>query len=153
MRITSSAFKDKQSLPIQFTCDGESISPPLEFNEVPTNAKSLVLLMEDPDVPRDLRPDGIWDHWVVYNIPPSVTSIEMGESPEGIGGLNTGGKSGYSPACPPSGQHRYVFKLYALDAMLAFDDPSIVTKKVLEEEMEDHIIDQAELVGIYERKG
>jgi Raf kinase inhibitor-like YbhB/YbcL family protein len=152
MRITSPAFKDKQYLPIQFTCDGESISPPLEFGDVPVNAKSLVLIMEDPDVPRDLKPNGMWDHWVVYNIPPTTTSIDTAHDPEGQLGLNSGGKTGYYPACPPTGEHRYFFKLFALDSMLTFDDPAAVTKKMVEDTMEDSIIDQASLVALYKRK-
>jgi Raf kinase inhibitor-like YbhB/YbcL family protein len=152
MTITSSAFKDKQTLPMTYSCDGEKISPPLEFNEVPINAKSLVLIMEDPDVPRTLKPDGMWDHWVVFNIPSSTTSIESGQTPPGLVGQSTSGNTAYDPACPPSGEHRYFFKLYALDSMLMFDDPAKVTKQMVEDEMEDHIIDQAELVGLYERK-
>ena len=152
MRISSPAFKDKQTLPVQYTCDGENISPPLEFGEIPTNAKSLVLLMEDPDTPRDVSPDGMWDHWIVYNIPPTTTVVELGQNPPGVLGLNTSGGRTYQPACPPSGEHRYFFKLIALDSLLEFDDPSKVTKKIIEDEMEDHIIDQAELVGLYSRK-
>ena len=92
-------------------------------------------------------------HWVVYNIPASTTLVEMGQNPPGILGLNSSGNAAYQPACPPSGEHRYFFKLYALDSLLTFDNPSQATKKMIEDEIEDHIIDQAELVGIYSRKG
>lgn len=151
MKITSSVFAHNQTLPAKYTCDGENISPPLSFHDVPLGAKSLVLLMDDPDVPHNLRADGMWDHWVVYNIPPSLTSIEEGKTPEGSVGLNTSGSAAYQGACPPNGQHRYFFKLFALDIMLNFDDASGVTKSMVENAMEGHVVANDELIGVYSR--
>lgn len=146
MKITSPAFGNNQSMPSKYTCDGEDINPPLEFHDVPTGAKSLVLLMDDPDAPV-----GIWDHWVVYNIPPTVTLIEEGKEPEGSIGLTTSGSAAYEGACPPNGQHRYFFKLYALDGILSFAEANNVTKKMVEDAMKGHIIEKAELIGLYNR--
>lgn len=127
------------------------MNPPLSFHDVPQETKSLVLLMEDPDVPHNLRADGMWDHWVVYNIDPTVTAIEEGKTPEGSVGLNTSGGAAYQGACPPNGQHRYFFKLYALDTVLDFDDASKVTKVLVENALEGHVLAKAELIGVYSR--
>lgn len=151
MRIVSSAFAHNQRMPSKYTCDGEGINPPLIFSDVPEAAKSVVLLMEDPDVPTNLKADGMWDHWVVYNIPPVVTTVEEGKNPEGFVGLNTSGGAAYQAPCPPNGQHRYFFKFYALDTKLEFDDPSKVTRKMVEGAMNGHIIESAELIGLYSR--
>lgn len=151
MKITSPAFGHNQSIPSKYTCDGENVNPPLSFHDVPQETKSLVLLMEDPDVPHNLRADGMWDHWVVYNIDPTVTAIEEGKTPEGSVGLNTSGGAAYQGACPPNGQHRYFFKLYALDTVLDFDDASKVTKVLVENALEGHVLAKAELIGVYSR--
>ncbi|OGH03011.1 MAG: kinase inhibitor [Candidatus Levybacteria bacterium RIFCSPHIGHO2_01_FULL_37_17] len=149
MKITSSAFEDNQKIPDKYTCDGENINPSLEFENIPDNAKSLSLIMEDPDVPKDLRADGMFDHWVVFNIPPEIISIEENSEPLGIVGQNTRGDSKYTGPCPPDRKHRYFFKLFALDVILDLD--SSATKKDVEKAMAGHMLDKAELMGIYER--
>lgn len=152
MTITSSAFRDKETIPEKYTCDGEGFNPPLQFNDVSDGAKSLVLLVDDPDVPKNLKPDGVFDHWVIYNIDPSATGIAESGTSSGMLGMNSAGKTSYAPACPPDREHRYFFKLYALDSKLAFDNPSKVTKQLVEEQMQGHILEQAELIGLYSRK-
>lgn len=150
MNLESSAFEYEGKIPPKYTCDGEGISPPLQISGVPENAKSLVLIMDDPDVPKNLRSDGMWDHWLVWNIPPETTEIAEGESPRGVIGKNTGGKAGYGGPCPPDREHRYFFKLYALDSMINLP-PETATKKDLEQAMEGRILGQAELMGRYDR--
>lgn len=150
MKITSSAFEHNQAIPSKYTCDGENINPPLEFSDIPDNAKSLALIMDDPDVPKNLKPDGMFDHWVVFNIPPEITSIDEDSPPVGVGGENTKGDNAYTGPCPPDREHRYFFKLYALDNILDLGPDA--TKKDLEEAMKDHILESAELIGLYERK-
>lgn len=150
MHIKSSAFEHNESLPKNYSCDGEGVNPPLQFSDIPASAKSLVLLMDDPDVPKYLKPDGMWDHWVVYNMEPTVTEIAENSTPPGMMGLNSGGQPGFYAACPPDRQHRYFFKLYALDTKLTFDSDQ-VTKHMVEQAMEGHVIEKAELIGLYER--
>lgn len=149
MKLTSSAFKEKGIIPSLYTCEGKNINPPLEFQGVPAAAKSLVLIMDDPDVPRTLRPDGMYDHWVVFNIPPATKSIPEHAKPPGIQGMNTAGKSQYIGPCPPDREHRYFFKLYALDTLLQLF--ATATKKEVEAAMKGHILAHAELMGKYEK--
>jgi len=145
MKITSDVFENNQSIPKQFTCDGGQISPALSFSDIPGNAKSLVLIMDDPDAPM-----GTFDHWVVYNISPKETGVAENNIPTGsFLGKNGTGKQGYIGPCPPSGIHHYHFKLYALDTTLSFS--SAPDKAEVEKVMEGHIIEQAELVGLYQR--
>ena len=118
MKLASKAFAHGESIPAKYTCDGENISPPLEISDVPSEARSLVLIMDDPDVPRNIREDGMWDHWVVFNIPPTIGDIPEASAPEGTPGKGTSGDHGYFGPCPPDREHRYFFKLYALDATL-----------------------------------
>lgn len=146
MKITSSAFQDGGRIPTRYTCDGGDLIPPLRFEEVPAEAVSLALIVDDPDAP-----GGTWDHWVVWNIPPSVAGIAEGETPEGIVGRNSWKENGWGGPCPPSGEHRYVFRLYALDASL--DLPSSAGKSQLERAMKSHLLDQCELVCRYRRTG
>lgn len=153
MEITSPAFINNTSIPIKYTCDGEGINPPLDFSDIPSGTKSLVMLMDDPDVPKKLYPSGVFDHWVIYNIEPGVTSIKENSTPPGIQGLNGSDKIGYYPSCPPDKQHRYFFNLYALNIMLSFSDPSTVTKQMVIDAMKDHIIEESQLVGLYNRPG
>ena len=150
MKIESSAFMPNESIPLQYTCDGANTNPPLSFSDVPEKTQSLVLIMEDPDVPVSIRPDGMWDHWVVFNIPPETREIGEGAEPKGIQGMTTFGKTGYGGPCPPDREHRYFFKLYALDAML--DLPEGATKEEVITAMEGHILSSAELVGKYNRQ-
>ncbi len=113
MKISSSAFADSQSIPARYTCDGADASPPLTFSDIPSNAKGLALVVDDPDAP-----SGTFDHWIVWNIPVTMTNVAEGQSPQGVAGRNGFGKSGYGGPCPPKGEHRYQFKLYALDATM-----------------------------------
>lgn len=145
MKITSLAFSNGGEIPSEFTCDSSDVSPPLTISDVPSNAKSLVLIMDDPDAPV-----GTWDHWVVFNISPATKEISKGTEPKGTGGRNSWGRTGYGGPCPPSGTHRYFFKLYALDATLSLPEGS--AKKDLEKAMQGHILAQAQLVGLYKRK-
>lgn len=149
MKLTSSAFQEGKVIPSLYTCEGKNINPPLEFGEIPNNTKSLVLIMDDPDVPKNLRPSGMYDHWIVFNMPPSASKIEENSSPPGIQGKNTGGENAYKGPCPPDAQHRYFFKLYALDTLLDLKEG--VTKEEVEKAMEGHIIDQCQLMGVYEK--
>lgn len=151
MNIISSAFKDGDKLPSKYTCDGEDVNPPFQFIDIPKGTKSLILLMDDPDVPKNIKPDGIFDHWVVYNIPPTCTDVAENCVPLGNVGLNTVGDNTYTGACPPDREHRYFFKLYALDCILTIPENS-ATKHAVITAMQGHIISQAELMGKYERK-
>ena len=147
MELTSSAFVNNGKIPEKYTCDGESISPPLEILQVPEEAKSLVLIMEDPD---SVKSTGkIWDHWILFNISIGVFEIEEGEEP-GVKGVNSFGSKGYGGACPADGEHSYFFKLYALDAKLDLKEGAL--KEEIKEMMETHIIETAELIGRYSRE-
>jgi Raf kinase inhibitor-like YbhB/YbcL family protein len=149
MRLASPAFEHGGNIPSKYTCDGENISPPLTISDVPPGTRSLALIMDDPDVPKHLRADGMWDHWVVFNIPAGIPDIKEGTEPDGIHGIGTGGNTNYFGPCPPDREHRYFFKLYALDIEL--DLPERATKQQLEKAIEGHIIEKAELLGRYER--
>ena len=145
MKITSSAFQNNTEIPSKYTCDGESINPPLSFMGVPQNAKNLVLIVDDPDAP-----NGTFTHWVLYNVDPKINGIEENSVPQSaLQGKTSAGKAGYVGACPPSGVHRYFFKLYALDSVLNLANPE---KAVLEKEMLGHILDKAEIIGLYSKK-
>lgn len=150
MKLTSTVFTQGGSIPSKYTCDGGDVSPPLQFVDVPSEAKSLALIMDDPDVPSSVRPDNMWDHWVVFNIPPSVTEIPEGVEPEGVHGVGTSGNTAYHGPCPPDREHRYFFKLYALDAML--DLPANTSKQDVLTKMQGHIIEETQLVGRYNRQ-
>jgi Raf kinase inhibitor-like YbhB/YbcL family protein len=149
MKLSSSAFEESGKIPSKYTCDGDNINPPLKISDVPSTTKSLALIMEDPDVPKDLRPDGMWDHWVVFNIPPGTPEIPEGQEPPGTHGVGTSGNQNYFGPCPPDREHRYFFKLFALDSEL--DLQKKATKPELEKAMEGHILEKAELMGRYER--
>lgn len=145
MKISSSAFQEKGSIPAKYTCDGEDRIPPLTFAEVPAGARALALVMDDPDAPM-----GTWDHWVVWNMPPTTKEIAEGQAPQGVVGRNSWGKSSYGGPCPPDREHRYFFKLYALDATL--DLPASARKADLQKAMRGHVLAEAQLVGRYDRK-
>lgn len=155
MKITSPAFENQQTIPAKYTCIDGDINPPLSFSDVPQNAKSLVLIVDDPDAP-----GGTWTHWVVFNISPNVGGIGENSEPDGIEAMTSFGKPGYGGPCPPpaspeqlqrgeSGTHRYFFKLYALDLMLDLTESA--DKKAVEEAMNGHILAQAELVGLFSK--
>jgi Raf kinase inhibitor-like YbhB/YbcL family protein len=148
--LTSSVFEYDGVIPKKYTCDGENLSPPLEISGVPEGAKTLVLIMDDPDVPKNLRPDGVFDHWVVFNISSDTSVIPEGEEPQGVAGINGRGEAGYTGPCPPDREHRYFFKLYALDTELKLSEG--VTKAQVEQAMNGHIVTQTELMGKYDRR-
>jgi Raf kinase inhibitor-like YbhB/YbcL family protein len=149
MKITSTAFKENGIIPSRYTCEGEEINPPLHIDDVPSNAKSLVLIMDDPDVPKSLRADGMWDHWILFNILPSVQNIEENTTPVCKSGRTTSGHTRYEGPCPPDREHRYFFKLYALDIMINLATGA--TKKEVETAMSGHILAQCQLIGLYEK--
>jgi len=145
LKLSSSVFEHNGSIPPKYTCDGDDISPPLEISNVGEGVKSLVLIMDDPDAP-----GGTWDHWVVFNLSPTLTAIEEGFEPKGVSGNNSWGRIGYGGPCPPSGEHRYIFKLYTLDTKLSLKEGA--TKTEVEKSMQDHIFQQTELIGLYKRQ-
>lgn len=146
MEISSSAFKNNSGIPSKYTCDGSGVNPPLNIGKIPSEAQSLVLIVDDPDAP-----GGTFLHWLVWNIDPKVSLIEEDSLPlGGVQGENDFGKKNYGPPCPPSEQHRYFFKVYALDKKL--DLTPGLSKKEVEKAMKDHILDQAQLVGLYQRE-
>lgn len=147
MEIQSPAFGNNQKIPAKYTCDGENINPPFTFSDIPVDTKSLALIMDDPDVPKTIRADGMWNHLLVWNMPAGTKGIPENSLPLGIVGKNTSGQFGYQGPCPPDREHRYFFKLYALDTMLNLDQSA--TKKELEKAMEGHIKAYAELIGRY----
>ena len=140
--VMSSAFKNNGLIPRMYTCDGEDVNPPLTIDGLPQGTKSLVLIVDDPDAPM-----GNWQHWNVWNITPT-NKIEENSVP-GIEGLNDFGKHSYGGPCPPSGTHRYFFKVYALDIEISL--PINSRKKYVEKAMSKHILAKGELVGLYKR--
>ena len=144
MKLTSLVFESNGAIPTVYTCDGSDINPPLTIEDLSQEAKSLTLIMEDPDAPT-----GTWNHWIVFNIPPTTNEIKEGVPPEGVYGAGTNGAVGYHGPCPPDKEHRYFFKLYALDTTLGL--PEGVTKEQVLEAMNGHIIEEAELMGTYSR--
>ncbi len=147
MKIRSPIFSHNGIIPVKYSCDEEGASPPLQISEMPAEAKSLALIVDDPDAPAT----GGFVHWVAFNIDPSVNTIEENSAPPGaVEGMNSFGKAGYVSPCPPSGTHRYQFKLYALDTMLKLD--SSAGREDVERAMEGHILSEALLVGLYKRQ-
>lgn len=143
MRITSPAFQDNGRIPARYSCDGDNMNPELRFENIPEGTKSLALVMEDPDAP-----NGLWVHWILWNIGPRVTTlVEQAEPREVVIGKNSWGHNQYGGPCPPSGSHRYVFRLYALDTTL--DLAGTASKGQLDVAMQDHILAEASLTGLY----
>ena len=153
LTLSSPVFQPNAPIPSHYTCDGENVSPPLTWASVPEGTQSLVLIMDDPDVPKTIRADGMWDHWVLFNIPPSVVGLSENAKDffGALQGKNSRGKLGYTGPCPPDRQHRYFFKLYALDTTLNL--PEGATKAEVQAACQGHILDQAELMGVYDRPG
>ena len=143
MKLKSPQFKNNEPIPKKYSCEGEDINPPLLIEKIPDDTETLLLIIDDPDAP-----SGTWTHWVVYNIKPKK-DIKENEVP-GIQGINDFGKKNYGGPCPPSGTHRYFFRLYALDKKI--DRKNGETRKEIEKKMSGHIIDQTELIGLYEKK-
>lgn len=145
LRLSSKAFHANGMIPSEYTCDGANGNPPLSIRNVPANARTLALIVDDPDAPR-----GTWVHWVLWNMGPDTTEIPATSVPGGaLQGTNDFGKQNYGGPCPPSGTHRYFFKLYALDISPPLKPGA--TKGQLEEAMKGHILEKAELVGLYRR--
>lgn len=151
MKIMSTAFKEGAPIPPKYTCDGAGKSIPLRWEDIPDGTQSLALIMDDPDAP-----SGTWVHWVVYNLPPTAKLLTEGLTTApilangAVQGKNTGKKTGYSGPCPPDREHRYFFKLYALDTML--ESKLGLTKAELLEAMQDHILEECQTFGVYDRK-
>jgi Raf kinase inhibitor-like YbhB/YbcL family protein len=152
LKLTSTALTHEGQIPSKYTCDGQDISPPLVWSGLPAKAKSLVLIVDDPDAPDPAAPKMTWVHWVLYNIPPSASALPEAarQLPAGtLEGVNDWKRTGYGGPCPPIGRHRYFFKLYALDTLLP--DLGKPSKAKLEAQMKGHVIAQGELVGTYEK--
>ena len=154
LRLTSPAFTHQGPIPAKYTCDGDDVSPPLAWTGVPAKARSLALIVDDPDAPDPKAPKRTWVHWVVYNLPAADGSfpedVDSGQLPTGAReGTNDWPRVGYGGPCPPIGRHRYFFKLYALDAILA--DLGEATKFQVEKAMQGHILEKTELMGTFER--
>jgi len=143
LSVKSSAFESGKLIPKKYTCDGQEINPPLTIEGVPKEAKTLVLIVDDPDAP-----SGTFDHWVVWNIPASMGKIGENNVP-GIEGMNGARQIGYFGPCPPSGTHRYFFKVYALDTELSLAVGS--KKRDVEKAIQNHVLAKGELMGIYSR--
>jgi Raf kinase inhibitor-like YbhB/YbcL family protein len=144
MKLTSAAFQNTGKIPGKYTCSGEDINPPLKVEDVPQNTKSLVLIIDDPDAPSQ----DPWVHWVVYDIP--ILSQINENSVPGIQGVNNFKKKSYGGPCPPSGTHRYFFKLYALDIKLNLSEGK--SKTEIEEAMREHVITKSELIGLFAKE-
>ena len=156
LAITSSAFANGGEISAKYTCQGNDIAPPLQWTGVPGDAKSLVLIVDDPDAPDPDAPRMTWVHWVLYNIPPEAAGLPAGASsadlpPGTLEGQNDWKRIGYGGPCPPIGRHRYFHKLYALDTLLP--DLKKPTKAAVESAMKGHVIEHAEVVGTFEKKG
>lgn len=154
LTLSSTAFEQRGEIPRKYTCEGDDVSPPLAWSTPPKEAKSLVLIVDDPDAPDPAAPRMTWVHWVLYNLPPEATALPSGvrkeQLPKGAReGRNGWKRTGYGGPCPPIGRHRYFHKLYALDVVLP--DLGAPGKEALEQAMEGHVIARAELVGTYKK--
>lgn len=143
LSVSSPAFSHEGILPEKYSCDGEGINPPIVIDNIPEEAKKLALIVEDPDAP-----SGVYDHWIVWNIPVRKSIAE--NSNPGTSGNNSSGKTGYHPACPPSGEHRYFFHVFALDTEI--DLLAGESREKLEELMEGHVLARGTVMGRYGRK-
>jgi len=142
LKLISTVFSHNGHIPPLYTCEGKNINPPLIVENIPDGTKTLALIVEDPDAPR-----GVFDHWILWNISPNEAIAE--NSNPGISGTNSFGKTGYGGPCPPSGEHRYFFRVFALDDELTLLTGS--TKEELLDAMKGHILASAELMGVYQK--
>lgn len=154
MSIMSPSFLHEREIPARHTCDDLNMSPPIRWTDVPTGAKSLALIVDDPDAPDPSAPQMTWVHWLLYNIPANANGLAEGKTeknlPAGtLQGINDWHSTGYGGPCPPIGRHRYFFKLYALDSVLP--DLKKPSKAALEKAMQGHVLDQSSLIGLYQR--
>jgi Raf kinase inhibitor-like YbhB/YbcL family protein len=143
LKISSDSFNNNEIIPSVYTCEGENINPPLRINTIPEGSEYFALIVEDPDAPK-----GVFTHWIAWNIPPSHL-IDEHSLTGGIEGLNDYGVHHYMGPCPPSGTHRYLFKIYALDSKIDLENSS--SKEALEKAMQGHIIAYGELIGLYKK--
>ena len=156
MKITSPAFDDQGRIPRKYTCEGEDVSPPLQWDGVPEDTRSLVLIVDDPDAPDPAAPRMTWVHWVLCDLPPSADglaeAVAAADLPEGtVQGANDWKRIGYGGPCPPVGRHRYFHKLYALDTILGLGGKP--SKAQVERSMQSHVLAHAELLGTYQKGG
>lgn len=154
LTLTSTVFGNGEEIPALYTCEGKDVSPPLAWTGVPDGAKSLALIVDDPDAPDPAKPRMTWVHWVLYDLPVTAAGLPEAVQPPALPagtrqGKNDWKRTGWGGPCPPVGRHRYFFKLYALDTVLP--DLGEPTKKGLEEAMEGHVMDRAELMGTYQK--
>jgi Raf kinase inhibitor-like YbhB/YbcL family protein len=152
MKLSSPVFEHEEFIPKKYTCDGENINPPLIIEDAPEGTLSFAIIMDDPDVPAEVRPEQMWDHWIVFNIAPDTVEISENTNP-GIQGKGSYDHFDYGGPCPPPQYqpttHRYFFKLYALNTMLELKQGA--TKKEVELAMQGHILKQTSLMGKYDR--
>jgi hypothetical protein len=145
LAITSLAFREGETIPVEYTCNGQNISPPLAWSGLPPDTQTLALIADDPDAPA-----GTWVHWVVYNLPGSTAELPAGVQNPGVDGMNSSRKTGYSGPCPPAGKaHRYFFKLYALDTTLVLEPGA--NKAELEKAIRGHVLAEGQLMGTFSR--
>lgn len=154
LMLTSTVFLPDGNIPARYTCDGQDLSPPLLWSGLPAGTQSLALIVDDPDAPDPAAPKMTWVHWVMYNLPPSLTDLPEGVPTKSLPpgtrhGLNDWQRTGYGGPCPPIGRHRYFHKLYALDAKLP--DLRQPGKSALEKAMQGHVLAHAELIGLYQK--
>jgi hypothetical protein len=152
MKLTSSAFEDHGSIPRKYTCEGADVSPPLTIEGVPSDARSLALIVEDPDAPDPAAPKMTWVHWVMYDLPPATSSLPEGVSAAALharDGVNDWKRTGYGGPCPPIGNHRYFFRLYALDRLLGDLQRPAATE--LRRAFAGHVVAEAGLMGTYQK--
>jgi Raf kinase inhibitor-like YbhB/YbcL family protein len=154
LSLTSPVFSHDGPIPKLYTCQGKDVSPRLSWSELPNGTKSVVLIVDDPDAPDPAAPKRVWVHWVLYNIPPAATGLPEAVNSTGLPhgtrqGRNDWDRTGYGGPCPPIGRHRYFHKLYALDVVLP--DLKQPTKAALLEAMEGHVLEEAVLMGTYEK--
>jgi Raf kinase inhibitor-like YbhB/YbcL family protein len=153
LKISSSAFDHTYGIPQKYTCQGKNVSPPLSWTGLPKGTRSLVLIVDDPDAPDPRKPKMVWDHWLLYNLPPKAKGLKeaVKDLPKGtLEGKNSWKKTGYGGPCPPIGRHRYFHKLFALDIVLP--DLKTPTKKQLLEAMKGHILQKTEMIGTYQKR-
>jgi Raf kinase inhibitor-like YbhB/YbcL family protein len=156
MNLSSPSFSNEAEIPVRHTCEGEDVSPALEWTGAPPGTQAFVLIVDDPDAPDPAAPKTVWTHWVLYDIPAFATRLteDVGSSDLPAGtreGLNDWNRTGWGGPCPPIGRHRYYHKLYALDEPVG--DLDTPTKQDVERAMEGHVLDTAQLMGTYEKRG
>jgi Raf kinase inhibitor-like YbhB/YbcL family protein len=154
LTLSSAAFENGREIPSVHTCEGGDISPPLSWSEVPPETRSLALIVDDPDAPDPAKPQRVFTHWVLYNIPPNADGLPQGAQADNLPpgahqGTNGWGRIGFGGPCPPIGRHRYFHKLYALDTVLP--DLGDADKATLEQAMQGHVVAQTELIGLYQK--